>query len=103
MPTGAEWADEWDGEGDDRGRFFSHPGIAIADVTLSIRGVQYADGGTGRSLLLQLDSSVRDTGADFTPLYARRLAAMLQNYADSGETRTKHAMTPMATERTTGG
>ncbi|WP_457142292.1 hypothetical protein [Mycobacterium sp. URHB0021] len=85
MPTGAVRVEEWEGEGHDRGRFFLHPPLEVSDVTVAIRGVQYSDGKMGRSALLQLHPSVESIGADFTPRYARRLAAMPQNLADTCE------------------
>lgn len=84
-PPGAVWAGDWDGDGEDRGRFFDHAPIRIADTTLTMQGVQSAAGVTSRSILLRLDESIQPNGADFTPAYARRLAAMLQNFADTCE------------------
>jgi hypothetical protein len=79
-PAGAHWVDdEWSGDGEDRARFFHHPDISIGEATLSISGVQYADGRTSRSILIDASD------ADFTPQYARRVAAMLQNLADTCE------------------
>jgi hypothetical protein len=79
VPAGAHWVDdEWDGEGEDRVRFFHHPDVSIGEVTLSILGVQYVDGRTSRSVHVVGD-------CDFTPRYARQVAAMLQNLADTCE------------------
>lgn len=46
---------------------------------------ELGSGDTGRSILLNLDESIRSHGDDLTPLYARRLAATLQNFADTCE------------------
>jgi hypothetical protein len=81
LPDGASWADDkFDGDGDDRGRLFTYPNITVGEVTMFILGVQYANGSTSRSVSLPVADG--DYTADFTPLYARTLAAMLQNLAD---------------------
>ena len=85
LPAGAVWFGEWEGEGDDRDRFFNHTTIEVDDASLTIQGVQYVRGATGRSILLRLDPAIAANGADFTPRSARQLAAMLQNLADTCE------------------
>jgi hypothetical protein len=85
-PAGADWVDEWTGEGKDRGRFFRHPSLDVGDAILTIQGVQYADGKTGRSILIRVEPAFENgTDGDLTPLYARKLAAWLQNLADQCE------------------
>jgi hypothetical protein len=77
---------EWDGgERADRSRYFEDAPVDIGDAILTIRGVQYANGVTGRSILLRLGEHLQDYHDDLTVLYARRLAAMLQNFADTCE------------------
>jgi hypothetical protein len=85
LPAGAVSVGEWHGQEPDRARFFEHPPLDIGDAILTIRGVQYANGTTGRSILLSLDEEIQSHGDDLTVLYARRLAAMLQNFADTCE------------------
>jgi hypothetical protein len=85
LPAGAVSVGEWHGEGADRARYFEHAPVDIGDAILTMRGVQYASGGTGRSILLSLDEAIQSQGDDLTPLYARRLAAMPQNFADTCE------------------
>jgi hypothetical protein len=85
VPAGAVSVGEWDGEGADRSRYFEHGPVDIGDAILTMRGVQYASGDTGRSILMSLDEAIQSHGDDLTPLCARRLAAMLQNFADECE------------------
>jgi hypothetical protein len=55
LPAGADWADAaFSGEGEDRGRLFKHPNIAVGEVTLFILGVQYVAGDTSRSVSLRV-------------------------------------------------
>ena len=86
-PAGATWIDDWQGINGDRGRHFDHPDIEICDVAVNIRGVQCADGHTGRGIRLRINpgNPLNDGLADLTSPYARRLAAMLQNFADTCE------------------
>jgi hypothetical protein len=86
-PAGAVQVDEWNGDGPDRGRYFEHAPINIVDVALTIHGIQYARGTTGRSIKIRLDEALQreDMADDLTPRDARRLAAMLQNLADTCE------------------
>jgi hypothetical protein len=84
-PASAVWVGEWEGEGDDRARYFKQAPLDIGDAMLTIHGVQYASGRTGRSIVLSIDEAIQSGGDDLTPLYARRLAAMLQNLADTCE------------------
>lgn len=83
--AGAVWVGEWDGNGDDCGRYFDHAPIEVEGVTLTICGVQYARGTTGRSIKVRLDEELQNGGDDLTVPYARRLAAMLLNLADTCE------------------
>ncbi len=82
LPSGAVSTGEWSGEGADRGRDFEHAPVDIGDAILTIRGVQYANGVTDRSILMGLADEIPD---DLTPLHARKLAAALQNFADTCE------------------
>jgi hypothetical protein len=80
MPAGAHWVDdEWNDDGEDQTRFFHHPKIHIGEATVSIEGVQYADGRTSRAVRIEASDG------NFTPRYARKVAAMLQNLADTCE------------------
>jgi hypothetical protein len=85
VPAGAVSVGEWHGEGADRSRNFEHAPVDVGDATLTLRGVQYASGDTGRSILMSHAEEIQSHGDDLTPLYARRLAAMLQNFADTCE------------------
>ena len=85
VPAGAVSVEEWHGKPEDRARYFEHEPRDIGDAVLTIRGVQYANGETGRSIWLRLAEEIQSQGDDLTPLYARRLAAMLQNFADTCE------------------
>ncbi|OBK76297.1 hypothetical protein [Mycobacterium sp. 1274761.0] len=84
-PAGAVHVGEWRGDGADRGRPFEHAPIDIGDATLTIHGVQYARGTTGRSIMMRLDEAIQSRGDDLTVQDARRLAAMLLNLADTCE------------------
>jgi hypothetical protein len=84
-PAGAVHVDEWRGDGTDLGRYFEHAPIDIGDATLTIHGIQYARGTTGRSIRMRLDDTIQSYGDDLTTQDARRLAAMLQNLADTCE------------------
>jgi hypothetical protein len=83
LPAGTESAEDWEGEGENLGRFFHHPAIESGEAILHILGVQYANGSTGRSVRIRVIDGLYE--ADFTPREARRLAAMLQNLADTCE------------------
>lgn len=85
QPAGAVHIGEWEGDGADRGRHFEHSPVDIGGAILTIQGVQYASGTTGRSIRFQVDEALQNGGDDLTPLCARRLAAMLQNFADTCE------------------
>jgi hypothetical protein len=81
------WVGEWDNNysGDDRGRYFDHAPIDVEGMTLTIHGVQYARGTTGRSIKIRLDEELQTGGDDLTVQDARRVAAMLLNLADTCE------------------
>jgi hypothetical protein len=83
-PPALSQVGDWDSRvGNDRGRYFEHAPVDVGDAVLTIRGVQYANGATGRSILMRLEESIQAGDDDLTSLYARKLAAMLQNFADT--------------------
>lgn len=84
-PAGAEYVAKWEDEGRDRGRYFNHAPIEIEGVTLTIQGIQYARGTTGRSIKIHLEEELQTGGDDLTVQEARRLAAMLMNLADTAD------------------
>jgi hypothetical protein len=83
VPAGADWVEDWEGEGDDLGRFFHHPAIENGEAIPHIIGVQYANGCTGRSVRVRVMDGLYE--ADFTPARARDWAAMLLKLADTCE------------------
>jgi hypothetical protein len=84
-PAGAVWVDAWEGASFDRARVFTQAPFDVGAAILTIRGMQFPDGRTDRSILIELHEEIRACGEDLTPQDARRLAAMLQNFADTCE------------------
>ena len=85
MPAGAVHVEPWHDDGVERSRYFEHAPFDIGDAVLKIHGLQYDGGTIGRSILLRLDEAIQSLGDDLTPKDARRLAAMLNNFADTCE------------------
>jgi hypothetical protein len=82
-PAGAVHVDEWDTAVGEPSRYFEHAPIDIEGATLTIHGIQYGRGTTGRSIKVRLDEAMQNGDDDLTVQDARRLAAMLLNLADT--------------------
>ncbi len=79
-PAGAVGVDDWYLDNDAKWyRQFRHADHETRNGNLMIRGTQCEDSTTDRGILLRSDDD------ELTPGQARRLASMLQNFADSCE------------------
>ena len=64
IPAGAVYVGEWDGDRNDRGRYFEHAPINVEGAELTIHGIQYARGTSGRSIKIRLDEELQNGGDD---------------------------------------
>lgn len=79
-PAGAVSVEDWYMDNDGGWyRLFSQAAHEMPEGTLTMRGIQYQTGDTHRAVFLASDDD------DLHPKRARRLAAMLQNFADTCE------------------
>lgn len=89
-PAGATEIGEWDElptpDGAQYTRTFSHAPVDTCEAVLTIQGVQYGDGTVRRSFAIRVNPTFEGADdVDLTPHAARRLAALLQNFADTCE------------------
>ncbi|MBY0287488.1 MAG: hypothetical protein K2X52_10100 [Mycobacteriaceae bacterium] len=86
-PAGAAEISDWRDCGDGEfGRTFSQTPFETLDAVLTIHGSQYDDGRVSRSVVVRIKPTFEgEDEADLTPREARKLAALLQNFADTCE------------------
>lgn len=89
-PAGATEIAEWDElrteSGAEYTRVFRHAPVDTLEAVLTLQGVQYGNGTVHRSIVIRINPTFEgEDEVDVTPQVARRLAALLQNFADTCE------------------